>query len=99
MTRRQEIIEILRKEALSLQDLAIILRVHIKEIFEDIPHIKKTIRSREKLVMTPAQCQKCKFTFKDRRKIKTPSRCPKCKGTWIKAPVFQIQNCVKGDPV
>ena len=92
MTRRQEIIEILRNEALSLQDLAVILRIHIKNIFEDIPHIEKTVRPKEKLVITPAQCLKCNFTFKERRKIKTPSRCPKCKGTHIKEPVFQIQK-------
>ena len=43
MTRRQEIIEILRLEALSLADLAEMLEVHPKEILEDIPHIAKSV--------------------------------------------------------
>ena len=92
MTRRQEIAEILRCEALSLQDLSVFLKVHIKEILEDIPHIEKSVQPQERLVIVPAQCRKCGFTFKDRRKVKTPSRCPKCKGTRIKVPLFQIQN-------
>ncbi len=92
MTRRQEIIKILRAEALSLQDLAEMLPAHPKEVLSDIPYIEKSVRPAEKLIITPAQCRKCGFTFKDRRKIQTPSRCPKCKGTWIKEPLFQIQK-------
>jgi predicted Zn-ribbon and HTH transcriptional regulator len=92
VTRRQEIIEILKGEALSLQDLSILLKVHIKEILEDIPHIEKSVQPQERLIIVPSQCQQCGFTFKERRKIKTPSRCPKCKGTWIKPPLFQIQD-------
>ena len=92
MTRRQEITKILRGEALALQDLSVFVKAHIKEILEDIPHIEKSVQPEERLTITPAQCQKCGFTFKDRRKIKTPSRCPKCKGTRIKAPVFHIEN-------
>ena len=92
MTRRQEIIEILRGETLSLQDLSVFLKVHIKEILEDIPHIEKSIQPQARMVIVPAHCQKCGFAFRDRRKIKTPSRCPKCKGTWIKPPLFQIQD-------
>jgi hypothetical protein len=92
MTRRQEIIQILTGEPLSLRELASLLRVHIKEIYADLPHIEKSIQRKGKLVITPAQCRKCGFTFKDRPKIKTPSRCPKCKGTWMEEAVFQIQE-------
>ena len=92
MTRIQEIIQILSGEALSLPELAGILRVHIKEIYADLPHIEKSIQRRGKLVITPAQCRKCGFIFKDHPKIKTPSRCPKCKGKWMKEAAFQIQE-------
>jgi len=92
MTRRQEITEILRKETLSLRDLADMFEVDIKEILEDIPHIEKSVRPKEKLIMTPAQCRKCGFTFKDRRKFKKPSKCPKCKGMRIREPEFQIEQ-------
>jgi predicted Zn-ribbon and HTH transcriptional regulator len=92
MTRRQEIMEILRKEPLTVEDLSIMLGVHVKRIFDDMPHIEKSIRPKEKLVITPAQCRNCNFIFKDRRKIRTPSRCPKCKGVHIEAALFQIQD-------
>ena len=84
--------EILRAESLSLNDLADMFEVDIKEILEDISHIEKSIRPKEKLIMTPAQCQKCKFTFKDRRKFKKPSKCPQCKGMRIREPEFLIQK-------
>ena len=91
MTRRQEIIELLRTEELSVEDIAIIFRVHIKDILEDLKHIAKSIQPGEKLVMKPAQCEKCGYVFKKRSKIKTPSKCPKCKGNWIKASLFKIR--------
>lgn len=92
MTRRQEITEVLRAEALSLRDLSEMFHVHIKEILEDISHIEKSVRPQEELIMTPAQCRKCGFIFKDRSKFKKPSKCPKCKGMRIREPEFQIQK-------
>jgi transcriptional regulator len=92
MTRRQEITEVLRNGTASLQDIAVILGVNIKAVFEDIPHIEKSVRPQEKLVITPAECRRCGFIFKDRQKIRTPSRCPKCKNVRIKDPVFRIEK-------
>lgn len=91
MTRRIEIEDILSKNNISLQDIANIYRVELKEILEDVDHIKKSIKPK-KLVMTPAQCRNCGFIFKERSKIKTPSKCPRCRHERIKACLFTIKD-------
>lgn len=91
MTRRKDIEDILSKNRISLQEIANMFRVELKEILEDIEHIKKSIRPK-KLVMFPAQCRNCGFIFKERTKIKTPSKCPRCKHERIQASLFTIKN-------
>jgi len=88
MTRRKDIEDILSQNRISLQEIANIFGVELKEILEDVEHIKKS----RKLVMFPAQCKKCGFVFRERSKIKTPSKCPRCKHERIQASLFTIKN-------
>ena len=90
MTRREEIIEILKKQEISAQELANMFRVIVKEIEEDLQHIAKSVRPDFELVMYPAACKNCGFVFKERSRIKKPSRCPKCKKEAIEFPKFRI---------
>ena len=90
MTRRKEMIALLRAEALSVEDIAAISGAYVKDIFEDLQHIAKSVQPREKLVVQPAQCKKCGYVFEKRSKVQTPSKCPRCKGDWIQAPLFKI---------
>ena len=89
MTRRQEIIKILEKEQTSAQDLANQFKVELKEIIEDLEHIKLTVKNRLKVF--PAQCKMCGFLFKERSKIKRPSKCPRCRHERIEAALFRIE--------
>ncbi len=90
MTRREEIIKQLRVKALSVEDISVIFGAYAKDILEDLQHIAKSVRPREKLVMQPAQCKKCGYVFTKRSKVQTPSKCPQCKGDWIQPPLFKI---------
>ena len=63
MTRRQEIAEILRSEALSLQDLSVFLKVHIKVILDDIPHVEKSVQPEQKLIIVPAAVSALRIYF------------------------------------
>jgi len=92
MTQRQKIIMMLTAEALSLKDLAEMLPAKPDEVLDDLAHISRSIRPKGKLIVTPATCRKCQFTFRDTGKLKTPSGCPKCRSTWIQAPVFRIEG-------
>lgn len=91
VTRREEIIEMLKKGAMSAQDIANIYKTIAKDIEEDLHHIAKTIKPDFELKMYPARCVACGFEFKERSKIKRPSKCPKCKNESIEAPVFKIE--------
>ena len=90
MTRREEIIEILKKEKISVQEIANLYRVIISEVLIDFYHIKKTFNN--KLKKEPAVCSYCGFVFEERSRIKTPSKCPKCKHEKIFPQRFWIEG-------
>ncbi len=88
---RKELIDLLKKETLTAQELAKHFDVKQKDIEDELEHIFKSIKKEGmKLKITPAQCRKCGFTFK-RDKMDKPGKCPECKGTWIAAPRFHIE--------
>lgn len=90
MTRREEITEILSKRAESAHQLANYYKVTLKEILEDLEHIRKSVKPR-RLKQIPARCKHCGFIFKERSKIKKPSRCPRCRNERIQAQLFRIE--------
>ena len=90
MPRREEIIKLLEKRAVSIQQIANMYRTTVEEILEDFPHIKESIKPK-KLRTMPAECRKCGFVFKERTKIKAPSKCPRCKSECIEEPLFIIE--------
>ncbi|PIN78952.1 hypothetical protein COV16_05290 [Candidatus Woesearchaeota archaeon CG10_big_fil_rev_8_21_14_0_10_34_8] len=90
MTRRKEIIEILKKHKISVQELTNIYKTEISEIMEDVDHIKTSFK--QKFKTKPPQCNFCGFVYKERSKIKKPSRCPKCKHEDIIPLLFWIEE-------
>jgi hypothetical protein len=92
MTRREEIFEMLKNEAVSAQELASYFRCTLKEIEDDLQHIAKSVRPAFELRMYPAVCRSCGFVFRERTKIRKPSRCPKCKSESIDFPKFRIEK-------
>ena len=90
MTRREEIINILIQQDMSIKELADMFNIESKEIVEDLEHIKKSTRKKHKFKVTPARCRMCGFTFVSREKIKKPSKCPKCDNELIEEARFRI---------
>ena len=90
MTRREEIVALLEKEPLSINNLAVKFGTIPPDILEDLEHIKKSIKPK-KLIVIPAHCKDCGFKFKDRQKLKAPSKCPRCRGERIYAPLFRVK--------
>ncbi len=91
-TRRQQIIEMLSKEPISIQHLANLFRVEMREISEDMKHIRQSLKGKTDFIVQPAQCRQCGYVFRERSKIKRPSRCPKCKHERIMPPLFSIRE-------
>ncbi len=92
MTRREQIIQILKETPQTVTQLANYFQLTNTEIEVDLGHIEKSVKSRNlKLGSQPAYCEKCKFTFKERSKIRKPSKCPQCRSESISEPVFYIK--------
>jgi predicted Zn-ribbon and HTH transcriptional regulator len=95
-TRRERIAELLEGTEFPLTAEEICETLDIKKrsiVYEDIDHISKSVKRKEKeLLVRPAICGKCQFTFKTRKTSKAPSKCPKCRSEWILAPAFIIQQ-------
>ena len=94
MTRRQKIINLLEKKDYSISELAMMLDMRgkgsKKAIVEDLKAVAKIVRREGKvLLIQPAICRKCGFTF--RAEINIPSKCPRCRSQWIEEPRFRIK--------
>ena len=94
-TRRETIAELLETTEHPLTAEEICERLDIKKrsiVYEDIDHISKSVkRENKELLIRPAICGKCQFTFKVGKSAKAPSKCPKCRSQWILAPAFIIK--------
>jgi predicted Zn-ribbon and HTH transcriptional regulator len=94
LTRREEIIELLLDSEFNSKDLADYFDVGIKVIVNDIDHIQKSLRrkSDKQILVKPAKCVSCDFTFKSGSKIKDPKKCPKCHSERIIPRYFKIEK-------
>ncbi len=91
-TRRQQIMVLLREEPISLQHIANLFKTTVKDIREDMKHIKYSMQQNEELMMLPAECKSCGYVFRERSKIKRPTKCPKCKHERIIPPLFSLKK-------
>lgn len=88
---RKELLSLLQNNPLGITDIARYMGVPPKEIEDDIEHLMKTLKHSEyRLLITPAKCKKCGFTF-HKDKFHRPGKCPQCHGTWINEPQFEIR--------
>ncbi len=88
-TVRHEIISLLERGSFSAKEISPEVSVSEKMVYDHLDHIrhKKGLH----LVVKPAECRKCSYTFIKRERLKKPGRCPVCKGEFIKAPLFSIE--------
>jgi predicted Zn-ribbon and HTH transcriptional regulator len=90
MTRREEIIELLRKEEMTSEQLAHYFQTKKKTIVSDLKHIRKTLKGKNMyLAIRMPACRNCNFEFK-LNSVKEPSKCPKCNSTWIEPPIYKV---------
>ena len=92
-TIRQEIADFLKEAPMTALEISRTLGIREKVVYDHLPHIARSAEARgECFVISPAQCLRCGYHFRERRRVKAPSRCPKCKGTHIQDPSFEIQS-------
>jgi hypothetical protein len=92
-THRQQIIDLLSREAMTALEISQAVRVSEKDVYRHLAHIQKTVAGQKrKLSFTPCTCLACGFTFTDRRRLTKPGRCPRCRESRIDHPVFSIED-------
>lgn len=90
MTRREDIVELLKKDEMTSQDLAHYFHTTKKTILSDLKHIRKTLKNRRgELTVKMPVCNQCGFQFK-LDSVREPSKCPQCHSTWIEPPTYKV---------
>ncbi len=91
ISRRKIIIELLESREYSIEELAKLLEVDRRIIIEDLKHIKRTLKSMNKILyVVPPFCYKCnkEIIIRD---VKNINKCPRCKSTYVSKPKFFIK--------
>ena len=92
-TIRRYIITLLEEYTLSAKDISVYMRIPEKDVSGHLEHIRKTLsKINRRLVVVPAQCEKCGFVFKKRDRLTKPSKCPICHDSLVKPPFFSITS-------
>ncbi|MEW6673402.1 MAG: transcriptional regulator [Thermodesulfobacteriota bacterium] len=90
-TIRQQMIDLLSREAWGARDLSRALGISEKEVYDHLPHIQRTVTSGgRRFQVAPAACLSCGYIFNKRSRLTRPGRCVRCKGERISEPLFQI---------
>ncbi len=94
-TIRQQIIDLLRSDALTRRDLSQAVSISEKEVADHLGHIEKSVHSLGgKLVASPYQCLSCGFVFAKRNRYTKPGRCPECRNSHIQTARYHINSHV-----
>ncbi len=91
MTRRKRIINALRYNPLTIEEISEIAEVNVKTVISDLKHIRLSLKNQNKsLYIQPPYCNSCDsiINIKDIKNIK---KCPKCKSEWISRARFFIR--------
>jgi predicted Zn-ribbon and HTH transcriptional regulator len=91
-TIRQEILNLLSAEELTIRDISQALSLPEKEIVPHLAHIERTLQGQgRKLLIRPYTCLSCGFVFEKRSRYTKPGRCPECKKSHIQVARFTIK--------
>jgi len=91
-TIRQRILDSLSEGPMSGLEISQALGIREKEVYDHLPHIaQSSMRQGKKLLIHPACCLSCGYSFKNRKRFTRPSRCPLCKGSHLQRPTYEIR--------
>jgi predicted Zn-ribbon and HTH transcriptional regulator len=90
--RIQAFLEGLEGRTASARDISQEVGIPERDAYEHLAHIGKSVQKTGRaLVVTPAECRKCGFSFRKRERLKKPGRCPVCRSETITDPLFSIR--------
>jgi predicted Zn-ribbon and HTH transcriptional regulator len=96
MTLRKHLIDVLAREPRSVSSLARELSLTRGDVEDALRHMIVSARAAgHRIVVVPAQCRSCGFTFGD-EKLTRPSKCPKCRNSRIFEPQIGVDTTSSG---
>ncbi len=92
-TVREKLIAILESGPHTARELSGQMGITEKDVVDHMPHIDRSLAAKgRRLVITPAACRSCGFTFTSKRRYNRPSRCPQCRSERTDSPVFSVNR-------
>ncbi|KPV39193.1 hypothetical protein AN478_13030 [Thiohalorhabdus denitrificans] len=89
---RKDLILMLRDNPMGVGELAQAVGMRPRDLAGELEHLRQSLRNEPfRLVIIPATCRKCGFTF-DADKLTKPGKCPRCRGTWIQEPRVLVEE-------
>ena len=87
---RRDLLDLINAGPRSVSSLARELRLPKADLEDDLRHIIRSARaSGHDVVIVPARCRSCGFTFST-DKLSKPGKCPACRGTRIFEAQIQV---------
>jgi predicted Zn-ribbon and HTH transcriptional regulator len=91
-TIRHAIIDLLREQTLTAQEISAEVRIAEKDVYSHLEHIRLSIHATGAMLrVAPAECRKCGFVFTKRDRLTPPGKCPVCRHETILEPQFSIR--------
>ena len=83
MAFRKDLLKILSAQSRSASSIAHELGLKRADVEDDLRHLIRSARAAgHRVVIEPARCRACGFTFGD-DKLSKPGKCPQCRSTWL----------------
>jgi len=93
---RKHLIELLTSEPRSVSSLAREMGLRRGDVEDDVRHAIRSARAAgHDVVVVPARCRTCGFTFGD-DKLTKPGKCPACRGTRLFEPQIRVEPRERG---
>jgi len=90
MTFRKDLMAMLSVQPRSVSSIARELGLKRADVEDDLRHMIRSARAAgHRVVVEPARCRACGFTFSD-EKLSKPGKCPQCRGTRLYEPQIAV---------
>jgi len=88
---RRDLLTLLTNQPRSVSSLARDLGISRRDVEDDLRHLIRSARaSGHAIVIEPARCRSCGFTFNEDKLMK-PGKCPACRGTRLYEAQIRIE--------
>lgn len=92
-TVRIQIISLLKGNVVSAKVISSEVGIPERDVYEHLEHIRVSMNRREdRLIVVPAECERCGFVFRKRERLKRLGKCPVCNCESIRGPLFTIEG-------